>query len=238
MGRADKTELFEQLETKWRDRVHDYLHKTTRIGGETKLELLTALQESLTSRDFLDYIQKRRLSYLVRKDLNNIVRNTYGGSNQTRARRFNISPMPRMNTRRRSFTPDQLDLITLPHTELALDTIPHTPPDQRTVPFADAAPRRAIYVRRAVFADAVDAVVDDMEAYTELDREELKESFLRVAKELEEEGRFEMRFGSNKENYESNLKKVVEEIDLVELGKKAVQGAAMDKVLRKALNMV
>jgi glutathionyl-hydroquinone reductase len=112
-----------------------------------------------------------------------------------------------------------------------------TPPD-RTRPAEDAAPRRGVYVRRAVFEAALDDAIEGMEAYTEDDREELRESFLRVADELYNEGRFEMQFGKNKENYEENLKKVAKEIDLVELGKKAVRGAAMDKVLRKALRLV
>ncbi len=135
------------------------------------------------------------------------------------------NPMPSIFTRRRKLG--------------GMDLVPFgTPPDQRTVPNQDAAPRRGVFVREAVFDDVVREVLDGMEAYTEADREALRQSFRRVARALDREGRFEMKFGKNKENYESNLKKVLENVDLVALGRKAVKGAAMDKVLRKTLNMV
>jgi U3 small nucleolar RNA-associated protein 14 len=151
-----------------------------------------------------------------------------GGGKKTRARRFNISPIPSFNTRRRSLS------------QQALEVVPYMlyTPDRPTRPNMDAAPRRGNFFRNAVFEEAVDEVVDaNTEAYTERDREELKQSFLRVADELEKEGRFEMKFGRNKENYESNLKKVVKKVDLVALGRKAVEGAAMDKVLRKTMGI-
>ena len=211
----------------WEYGVYNYLNQRRYSIRTSVANDIREAAASMPASQFLAYLDARtpRINDTIKNELRAIVGR--GGGRQTRARRFDISPIPRLRTRRRSLTPSQLQMVRYQGT-----------PPRRTRPAEDAAPRRGVYVRRAVFEAALDDAIEGMEAYTEDDREELRESFLRVADELYNEGRFEMQFGKNKENYEENLKKVAKEIDLVELGKKAVRGAAMDKVLRKALRLV
>ena len=161
------------------------------------------------------------------------------GAGRSRPRRFdtspvafNMSPNPRMNTRRRALTPQQLRLVVMPYT-----------PDNPTVPRPGSIPRghrfkSAIDEEEMVEFDRIAerAGLEDMQPYTTRNRDEVVEAARQAVAEISDEGRLHDQTGPNKENIESNFTEAIEKMkEIIPQWKKKMQKKAVIEVLGKLL---